>query len=309
MNKDNPKNAGIASVAPRSPADPPHVPLDWSNVRIKLGRHGRSVWRQGHSIPMDWFVWPLPDYDLWFFFRGKGRVRDLLGEEAPLGPGSCLWLRPGDRLEFAQDQPGPCLGDAYVHFDLFDGEGTPIPRSRIAGIPILFETFDFKFFDLTTQRIISLLRDPSDQQVSTSREMEAELLLKCLLMEFESGAQTQARHLEEGIDLRHQRTIREIVARIHEDPSRISGVETLAKSSGYSLDYFTRIFKRVTGSTPNALIIETKLEKARALLAAPDLTIEQISIDLGYNNPFYFTRQFKQKTGMTPSQYRKKFQE
>jgi AraC-like DNA-binding protein len=256
---------------------------------------------------MDWRVWPLADYDLWFFYQGNGKLRDLDGNVREVRPGTCLWMRPGDRYEFWQNEEGPPLGDAYIHFDLFDPDGSPIDKSRLSEIPLVYEAFDFKFFDSVTQQIVSLLRNPPEQNARESRLLQAELLLKSLLIEFETEARTQVKQLQQGIELRHQRKISEITSKIYEDPARIGGMGALARASGYSLDYFSRICKRVTGISPNAILIEARLEKARALLATSDLTIDQISVELGYNNVFYFSRQFKQKTGMSPSHYRKKF--
>jgi AraC family transcriptional regulator, arabinose operon regulatory protein len=316
MNQDSatdpkPSSPPLQHLIPEEESD--HTPLDWRTIQVKIGRHGRNIWPKGHVIPMDWFVWPLQDYDMWFFFQGEGKFRDPRGHVSNLGPGSCLWLRPGDRFEFWQDHATECLGDAYIHFDLFDASGQPIDRSRLAGIPHLYETFDFKYFDLLSQRIIALLRSSSeqgtsDQDTSTSRQLEAEFLLKALLMDFETGAKAQARQLRQGIELRHQRAISRIVSKIYEKPAQPGGIEALAQASGYSPDYFGRVFKSVTGSTPNAILIEAKLEKARALLATSDFSVEQISSEIGYNNPFYFSRQFRQKVGLSPSEYRKKFQ-
>ena len=47
-----------------------------------------------------------------------------------------------------------------------------------------------------------------------------------------------------------------------------------------------------------------RLEKAKELLNNTDMSIDEISIAVGYFNTSSFRRKFKQDTGLTPSQYR-----
>lgn len=47
-----------------------------------------------------------------------------------------------------------------------------------------------------------------------------------------------------------------------------------------------------------------RLEKARELLMATDMPVNDISMTVGYVNPSSFRRKFKQATGLTPSQVR-----
>ena len=51
-------------------------------------------------------------------------------------------------------------------------------------------------------------------------------------------------------------------------------------------------------------IIAGRVEKAKDLLKNPELSINDVSSMVGYNNPSYFNRQFKNLLGKTPTQYR-----
>jgi AraC family transcriptional regulator, arabinose operon regulatory protein len=289
--------------APDGPAG-----LDWEALHLRMGRnYGRGPWPKGHAHTLNWRGWPMRDYDLWFFYQGNGKMRTVEGQVIDVRAGTCFLMRPGDRFEFWQDEEGPQLGNAYFHFDLFDPNGKPVDRDQLNDIPLVFETFDVKYVDLVTQRILALLRASPERSRSKTAVLQAELLLKCLLMEFETGGRTQLKQLEQGIELRHQRAVSKILDKIYDDPSQPGGIEGLARASGYSLDYFSRIFKSITGTSPNAALIEARLEKAKAYLTTSDLSLEQISDSVGYRNVFYFSRQFRQKTGMPPSEYRKKF--
>ena len=48
----------------------------------------------------------------------------------------------------------------------------------------------------------------------------------------------------------------------------------------------------------------SRMNHARALLAATSLPVSEIASQCGYESNIYFSRHFKKKTGMTPSEYR-----
>ena len=84
------------------------------------------------------------------------------------------------------------------------------------------------------------------------------------------------------------------------------GIEELAERSHMSVPNFYRRFKTDVGISPlkyknNALITAA----IRLLSDKRDMSIEEISIKLGFKSTTYFRRLFKQTVGKTPSEYRK----
>jgi AraC-like DNA-binding protein len=67
-----------------------------------------------------------------------------------------------------------------------------------------------------------------------------------------------------------------------------------------------RLFKSTTGTTPSRYIEETKLDKAKTLLATSKLTMKQIAHEAGYSTASYFSSKFHQLTGLTPSAFRRR---
>lgn len=63
-------------------------------------------------------------------------------------------------------------------------------------------------------------------------------------------------------------------------------------------------FKELTGHSIGNYIAEYRLSRAKALLARKELSINEISEQLGFRSQRYFATFFKDKTGMTPSAYR-----
>jgi AraC-like DNA-binding protein len=73
-----------------------------------------------------------------------------------------------------------------------------------------------------------------------------------------------------------------------------------------SKDHFIRLFRRETGYTPNAYVIQRKMERAELMLVTTDNSVKSIARALGYDDYSYFNRVFKKNAGITPQQYREK---
>lgn len=82
-------------------------------------------------------------------------------------------------------------------------------------------------------------------------------------------------------------------------------IDKVAETLCVSKNYFIRIFKKETGTTPANFIIQHKIEKAQLLLITNDLPVKQTSYLVGFEDFSYFNRVFKKITGMTPNEYRR----
>ncbi|MCV9932802.1 AraC family transcriptional regulator [Flavobacterium sp. LS1R47] len=82
----------------------------------------------------------------------------------------------------------------------------------------------------------------------------------------------------------------------------------LAQQSNMSVSKYKILFKKITGSTPNAFFLNNKLLESKRLLQEQQLTISQISTELNFANSSYFAAKFKELFGMTPKNFIKKLQ-
>lgn len=71
-----------------------------------------------------------------------------------------------------------------------------------------------------------------------------------------------------------------------------------------SLGHFFAIVKRVSGKSPGQWIDEYITEEARALLKGTNLTVQQISQELGFPSQSFFGKFFKRMAGLSPKEYR-----
>lgn len=74
---------------------------------------------------------------------------------------------------------------------------------------------------------------------------------------------------------------------------------------GYSPGHISKILKSRTGKSFSQNITEYRLDKAKSLLKDIDLSIEEISLQIGFANASGFYKQFTAAFGLTPGQYRK----
>ena len=66
-----------------------------------------------------------------------------------------------------------------------------------------------------------------------------------------------------------------------------------------------RIVKMKTGLSPKQLITQRIMEEAKRLLNYTNLSLKEIAMELGYDDPAYFSRHFKVYEGVSPKKYKK----
>ena len=81
-------------------------------------------------------------------------------------------------------------------------------------------------------------------------------------------------------------------------------VQEIADRLGVSRSHLSRAFKAAHGMTILEYLLGVRLAHAMRLLDETDLSITEISRQVGFNNSNYFFHKFKEKFNQTPSQYR-----
>ncbi|MCR5058663.1 MAG: AraC family transcriptional regulator [Clostridiales bacterium] len=81
----------------------------------------------------------------------------------------------------------------------------------------------------------------------------------------------------------------------------------MAEMAGISRDYFSRIFKNVTGMNYSKWLNMIRLEKASELLAEEGRTLTEIAMLSGFQSIPSFNRVFREEKGMAPGEYRSLF--
>lgn len=71
-----------------------------------------------------------------------------------------------------------------------------------------------------------------------------------------------------------------------------------------SYDRTSHLIKELFHEPFTRLLIRTRINRARHMLTNTDLSIKEISDNLGFGNVYYFSKMFKQLEGFPPGKYR-----
>lgn len=100
------------------------------------------------------------------------------------------------------------------------------------------------------------------------------------------------------------RRLRRSIELMHDHYQRDLALGEIAAAAYLSDFHFARLFKQVTGQTPHAYLASIRIDHAKQLLAATDLSISDVGERVGYHSPSHFGKVFRQATGLTPSAFR-----
>ena len=68
--------------------------------------------------------------------------------------------------------------------------------------------------------------------------------------------------------------------------------------------YFSKLFKKKTGQNFIEYLTEIRIGKAKELLRNTDMSMKEVSMQVGYGDPNYFSRIFKKNVGISPTEYK-----
>jgi AraC family transcriptional regulator len=107
-----------------------------------------------------------------------------------------------------------------------------------------------------------------------------------------------------GLGSARLRRIKELVhAKIEDDLS----LDEMAQSVGLSTAHFGRMFRRSTGETPHQFVLRQRIERAKALLRAPDARVLDVAVACGFKTQQHFAQVFRDACRVSPTEYRKDF--
>ena len=132
----------------------------------------------------------------------------------------------------------------------------------------------------------------------------AVLISKVFLIHLHDSQQTGFKILDQQKN-HSNKTIMEIQDFIENNLESELSIEFLANTAHMSQRTFMRNFKKFTGDSPKTYIQKVRIEKAKRLLEIGDTGIEQICLQVGYNDFASFRKIFKKLVGLNPSEYKK----
>jgi AraC-like DNA-binding protein len=85
-------------------------------------------------------------------------------------------------------------------------------------------------------------------------------------------------------------------------------IDELARELRISPFHFIRQFETVFGVTPHQYRIQARLDRAKHLLAARDLSVTDVCMEVGFSSLGSFSTLFTRRFGESPSAFRRRVQ-
>ena len=104
--------------------------------------------------------------------------------------------------------------------------------------------------------------------------------------------------LENLAQLRRARDLRD------RENARPLDVAALARAALMSQAHFARQFRAAYGETPYGYLMTRRIERAKALLRAGELSVTEVCLEVGCTSLGSFSARFTQLVGETPTAYR-----
>ena len=230
------------------------------------------------------------DYQLLYVHSGLAYYM-LHGKEQKLSAGQMIFYHPNEPQFYHYDSAD--TPDAYwIHFI-----GNDVPR-ELENLNLFSKRIYYpKSRDIFPQifnTIIQELQQKKQYYYSIADSRFKELL--CLM------SREIAVHDEMGAP--HTREIEQAVRLFHTHFDHPGSLAEYAASCNMSVCWFTQLFKRQLGVSPQQYLMNIRISRACELLASGS-GVAEASEAIGYVDALYFSRIFKKHTGQTPSQYRK----
>lgn len=81
-------------------------------------------------------------------------------------------------------------------------------------------------------------------------------------------------------------------------------INDIATAFSLTPAYFSRMFKKYTGTRPIEYLTSVRIRHACEYFANSDFSVRQVAEFCGYSDQYYFSKAFKSITGKSPSEYR-----
>jgi AraC family transcriptional regulator len=81
----------------------------------------------------------------------------------------------------------------------------------------------------------------------------------------------------------------------------------MAQSVGLSTAHFARMFRKSTGETPHQFVLRQRIERAKAMLHAPNARVLDVAVACGFKTQQHFAQVFRDVCKVSPTEYRQDF--
>lgn len=242
------------------------------------------------------FTWKtgrtLKEYQLVYITSGTGVFESANVPQQPVYGGTCFLLYPGMWHRYKPHENSGWteywIGfkgyypDNFMKQDFFRNSGPVIELGADEEILILFH---------------KLFATVEEGQLGYPQVLSSILLEIMARIHSHSYYGQQHNDQEQSLVLKAKFLMREAI-------EESTNIEDIVKELPVSYSKFRKMFKQVTGESPNQYYLNLRLKKAKHLLDSTHLPVNEVAYQTGFESVFYFSRLFKKKHGVSPKAYR-----
>jgi len=234
----------------------------------------------------------LDEYQVIYISAGSGWFKSAASGRVRISAGNVMFLFPGVWHSY-----GPAAATGWnEHWVGFNGAmAQRLVRRRFftPARPVLRAGEENKLLGLFSSLMEATRSNhPALQQIMAGTT-------ECVLALLYSAQQSTLAGDDPGLQVIHQ-----AVARMRESRETVLGMPDLASELNVGYRWFRRAFAHHTGMSPHQYFLEIRLARARDLLAQTSLSIKEIGVRLGFEEPQYFCKLFHKKVGLAPGVWR-----
>jgi two-component system response regulator YesN len=205
-------------------------------------------------------------------------------------------IRVGDRKkarELLDDILGTALFRSHEHIGILKARALEIifviARAAVEAGANLEEILGFKY-----QCIRSLSRDDSHESLYYFLTNAFDQLFACIY---------------QNRNIQHTAVFAKAKEHIWQNYSRDISLKTLSDAVGINPYYLSHLFRKELGTSFLEYLTSVRLAVAKSLLRQNGMSVMQICLEVGYQDPSHFAKVFKRREGVHPTAYRKRIAE
>jgi AraC family transcriptional regulator len=218
-------------------------------------------------------------------------------------------------IEFQHGPSGPCLprvGDVWVipagHRYAALAQGATVGFCEVTAPTSLFGDRGVPprvgYHDILLHRLIERLAGQIDQPgpiATLFRQTLADTTRLHIAEHYGARSDRAPRHPARTLD---ERTRSAVVDYLNSELDRRIDLGALAAIAGMPVHRFLAAFSAAFATTPHQLLIDLRIQRAKALLITTDAPVAEIGTQVGFATPSHFATSFKRRTGVSPTDYR-----
>lgn len=200
-------------------------------------------------------------------------------------PGQMFVITPGNVYNYTSDAENPCTYrwvDIWGHnFEKFIEATSLSPEN-----PVIDDTAD--------RRVGNLLREMTDKGKMSGKEINGYswFLADALCIKEQAKSNVWEKYIEPAIEY------------IISNSEKKTTVSDVAEYLKIDRSYLSRVFNEYMGISIKKYIYNYHMDIAKSFLVYSDLSIREIALAVGYDDPLDFTKAFHRTYSMSPKKWR-----